>query len=77
MSTNPSHHRQPFLDKFQGKKNIISKEGLLHLLESQLQSYDQKVHIDKKKIGGPLDKLKPIESRQYSKDTPPRSQPLL
>jgi len=35
---NQAHRpRQPFLDKFTGKKNAIGKEGLIHLIEKQRQ----------------------------------------
>jgi hypothetical protein len=31
--------KQSFLDKFSGKKNVISREGLQHLLEMKQQSF--------------------------------------
>lgn len=42
MHNQPQRVRKSFLDKFEGKKNAISKEGLLHLLENQIQAYSQR-----------------------------------
>jgi hypothetical protein len=35
----PSKNSRSFLEKFEGKKNAISREGLLHLLDMKKQSF--------------------------------------
>jgi hypothetical protein len=42
MHNHPKGPRQPFLDKFEGRKNAIGKEGFMHLLEQQRQSYEKR-----------------------------------
>lgn len=75
MHPQPHPQRQPFLDKFQGKKNIISKEGLLHLLENHLEAYSRPPQNHPAGRKGPLDKLKPISQQERHQQILHRNEP--
>lgn len=54
MHRHPHPDRQPFLDKFEGKKNIISKEGLIHLLENHISASVNRRLNGQKSSKGPV-----------------------
>ena len=56
MYSKQPKQRQLFIEQFEGKKNAIGKEGLLHLLEQK--QYGEKQAPSSRR--SPIGKLKPL-----------------
>ena len=57
MYSKQPKQRQLFIEQFEGKKNAIGKEGLLHLLEQQKQYGEKQAPSSRR---SPIGKLKPL-----------------
>jgi hypothetical protein len=67
----PKKNSKSFLDKFEGKKNIVSREGLLHLLDLKKQSLGIFMFycLENKKIYSSQDYNSPVRNPQNDKIT--------
>ena len=77
MHLEPRRPTQDFLDKFQGRQHAVGKQGLVHLLEQQRLSHEQRAQPATNSSPNRSPKqLNPIMHRERVRETPatePRS----
>jgi hypothetical protein len=74
MHTKQQKHNELFLEKFEGKKNVISREGLLHLLENKRQSLVDSTEFNTSEKKKQMEKQihTPLQESKKVQGTPPR-----